>query len=128
MTDREVVALSECRILVVEDEYLIAEEVARALEREGADVIGPAPTLILGLELLARVPDLDAAVLDVNLNGTLVWPLVDALLGRGVPMLLATGYDAAVIPPAYAQLPRHEKPFTPAALVHALVEQIAGRW
>ena len=108
------------RILVAEDEFFIADEVAHALEGEGAVVIGPAPTVAQLLALLEAEERIDGAVLDVNLNGEMVWPAVPALLARGVPVLLATGYDAAVVPADYAHLPRCAKPVAMADLTRAL--------
>lgn len=106
------------RILVAEDEFFIADEIARALAAAGAEVMGPVPDVGRGLVEAAGRPD--AALLDVNLQGMMVWPLLDALLTRGVPVLLATGYDSGVIPAAYAGVPRYEKPVAPEDLVRAL--------
>ncbi len=87
-------ALRGRRILVAEDEYAIAQEVASAFAAVGAEVLGPAATLADTLRAASAPGRIDAAVLDVNLRGEMAWPAVEALLGRGVPVVLATGYDA----------------------------------
>lgn len=112
-------ALAGRRVLVVEDEYFLADDIARALDRLGAEVVGPVPTLAGALacldgELIA------AAVLDINLRGEMAWPLADALAARGVPFMFATGYDQATVPAAYRGVPRWEKPFDPESLARAL--------
>lgn len=99
------------RVLVVEDEYMLAEDLRCELEGAGAAVLGPVPSVADALALLARGPPPDAAILDVNLGGEMVFPVAEALRERGVPFVFATGYDAWSLPPAYAQVPRCEKPF-----------------
>lgn len=98
------------RVLVVEDEYTLAEDVAAELERLGAMVVGPVPSVREALALLDGGPAPDAAILDINLGGELAYPVADALRRRGIPFIFATGYDASAIPPAYADVPRVEKP------------------
>lgn len=112
------------RLLVVEDEYMIAVELAHALEEMGAEVIGPAGSVEDALDLLGDDDGrLDAAVLDVNLRDERVYPVADALRARGVPFVFATGYDAGAIPPAYAATPRCEKPVDRGQLVRLLARQ-----
>jgi CheY-like chemotaxis protein len=79
------------RILVVEDEALIAVMVEDMLTDMGSVVVGPAATIEQALAL-ARSEDIDGAVLDVNVRGERIDPVADALSARGVPMLFATGY------------------------------------
>jgi two-component SAPR family response regulator len=79
------------RVLVVEDEALIAVMVEDMLLEMGSEVVGPAVT-IEGALALARQETLDAAVLDVNVRGERIDPVAEALMARGVPMLFATGY------------------------------------
>jgi len=80
------------RILLAEDEFLIALAAEDALVARGAVVVGPAYSLAESLGL-AEGATLDAAVLDVNLNGEDSAPLAALLVRRGVPFVLATGYD-----------------------------------
>ena len=85
---------SSPRILVVEDEFLIALELDEALRNAGYQVLGPASSVSAALELLQSERP-DAAVLDVNLAGEWVTPVAEALRGMLVPFILATGYVAA---------------------------------
>ncbi|SFU71508.1 Response regulator receiver domain-containing protein [Methylobacterium sp. 174MFSha1.1] len=107
------------RVLVVEDEYFIADDISRALIRHGAEVVGPVPTVQQARALLDSQA-LDLAVLDINLRGELVYPLVAELSRRGVPMVFATGYDAAAIPADYEAIPSWSKPFDYNALAGVL--------
>ena len=113
------------RVLVAEDEYMIAEEIAEALSDTGADTLGPVPSVGDAMRLIAAEDRIDGALLDVNLGNEAVWPAVDMLLGRGVPLVLATGYDAGAIPEAYAHLPRCEKPASGQDLARALARVLA---
>ncbi|RHW18194.1 response regulator [Sphingomonas gilva] len=122
MTEAASASLQGLRILVVEDEYLLAEDLARNLKRGGAEVVGPAPSLARARQLVETDSAIDGAVLDVNLKGEMVWPIADALLARSVPIVFATGYDAAMIPEHYVNLPRCEKPVAVHDLARALVQ------
>lgn len=102
--------LRDRRILVVEDEYMLSEDVRELLEAGGAIVVGPVGKLDAAMDLLKGVTLIDGAVLDINLQGEMVFPLADLLRERGVPFLFATGYDAEAIPPRFSQVKRCEKP------------------
>ncbi|MGI4802192.1 MAG: response regulator [Janthinobacterium lividum] len=110
------------RILVVEDEYMIAQEIADELWTVGAETLGPVARIDDALGLIEIEETIDAALLDVNLGSAAVWPVVDSLLAYRVPVVLATGYDASAIPAAYAHLPRCEKPMAASDLVRALAQ------
>jgi len=112
-------ALAYRRVLIVEDEYFLADDMAQALEKLGAQVVGPVQTTDKALAVLTDEP-VDAAVLDINLKGETVFPLADALRDKGVPFVFATGYDAHSVPDAYRDVPRWEKPFNPNDLATAL--------
>ncbi|WP_426960238.1 response regulator [Muricoccus radiodurans] len=112
-------------ILVVEDEYFIADEIVEALEEAGATVVGPLPSAAAALKAAEGDEGLDGALLDVNLRGEMVWPVVEVLKDRGVPMVLATGYDSGMIPPAYAHLIRCEKPVEANVVVRALARALS---
>lgn len=97
-------------ILIVEDEYLLANDVSEALQEAGAHVLGPVATIEDATALIAGEARIDGAVLDVNLRGDMVFPVADALTERGVPFLFATGYDRWILPDRFADAPRLEKP------------------
>ena len=108
------------RVLIVEDEYFIADEMRQDFEEAGAKVLGPVPTVEAALSLLGRTPALDGAVLDIKLRGEMGYPIADALIERGVPFVFSTGYDAANIPAKYGSVARCEKPVEAQKVGHAL--------
>lgn len=108
-------------VLVVEDDFFIAEEICTALRKRGASVIGPAADVEHGRQLMA-CQTLDCAVLDVNLHGEHVFQLAGELQARGVRSIFATGYDASFLPPAFRSAVYLQKPIDIAALVRAIKE------
>lgn len=104
-------SLSGRRILVVEDELLIALEIVDVLERLGCVAVGPTAELEAALEL-ARDQPLDAAILDVTIQGGQVYPVAEQLLARGVPFVLASGYGNWVLPKSLRNSRRLTKPFS----------------
>jgi CheY-like chemotaxis protein len=107
MSERQ---LEEMRILVVEDEYLIADDLREALANAGAEVVGPAPDVKSAVAMMGEQGQLSAALLDINLRGETAFELADTLIGRGVPLAFTTGYDRWAIPDRFADIPRLEKP------------------
>jgi len=107
------------RILVVEDEFLVAMLIEDILEAAGCVVSGPIPRLAEALDA-ARREACDAAVLDVNLAGQRVFPVADILSGRNIPFLFVTGYGTVALLGDYAERPRICKPFKIADLLGAL--------
>jgi DNA-binding NarL/FixJ family response regulator len=106
------------RIMIVEDEMLVAMELESLLSEQGCSVVGPAPTAARALALLDEgLPD--AAILDVNLNGQTAMPVAEALSEQGVPFLLATGYSQS-LQPALKDAPRLDKPVDHDQLVRVL--------
>jgi CheY-like chemotaxis protein len=120
-------SLSGRRVLVVEDEYFLADDLVQAIGQLGAEVLGPVPTREEALELVATAGPIDLAVLDINLEGEAVYPVADALVARGVPFLFATGYSRVLVPDRYQHVPRWEKPFDPQTLAQALPNLLQGR-
>jgi CheY-like chemotaxis protein len=115
------------RFLVVEDEYLIAADLAAVLQDLGAEVTGPAGTLEEALSLVESDGDrLDGAVLDVNLGAERVYPLADVLRRRGIPFVFTTGYDAGAFPQLYADVPRCQKPTDERRLARCLSNLLVG--
>lgn len=114
------------RILVVEDDHYIADEICQDLRSEGATVLGPAPTPFYAMQLLGR-RGVDGAVLDVRLHGMTVFGLADELTRRGTPMVFATGYGDDVIPERFRGMPRVTKPYDRALLIEALRDMARER-
>lgn len=113
------------RILVVEDEALVAMLVEDALEEAGFGVIGPVRSVAQALEALeAELPD--AAVLDLNLAGENSVAVADALVARGIPFVVATGYGAAGLPATHRDALVLPKPYDPADLT-ALLARLCER-
>jgi CheY-like chemotaxis protein len=112
------------RVLVAEDEYMLADDLRQALEDAGAVVLGPVPLLKDALALIGQHAQIDAAVLDVNLGGEMVWPAADLLSGRGVPFLLTTGYERSSVPRRHAHVTRCEKPVDPGEIARALARDL----
>lgn len=108
------------RVLIVEDEYFIADEMRRAFEDEGAEVLGPVGRVDEALALLGGAASLDGAVLDVYLDNEMVFPLADALLQKGIPFVFTTGYDQAALPEQYSVVDRLEKPVEAATVIRAM--------
>lgn len=116
-------ALRGRRVLVVEDEYFFATDLARELEAHGAVVLGPVARIEDALPHLAREGAPDLAVLDVNLGGEMVFPLADELSRQGIPFLFATAYAPWDLPSAFARIPHCEKPVRVRRIAELLAEQ-----
>jgi CheY-like chemotaxis protein len=123
MADASFETLRGLRLLVAEDEYIIASNLTFAFEALGIEVVGPVGFVKHALELVEANPGrLDAAILDVNLNNERVFPVATALAARHIPFMFTTGYDGSVIPAAFAAFPRFDKPVPTALLIRALIE------
>ena len=107
MSDRS--DLSGHRVLVVEDEYYIATDTARALRDAGAEVVGPCPSEIIAGEAVARQRP-DAVIVDINLGEGPSFMLAESLMARGIPFLFVTGYDEEIIPEEFGGIARLQKP------------------
>lgn len=122
----EVDPLVGLRVLVVEDEALVAMLVEDMLADMGCEVMGPAGSVKQALDLLAR-EEPQAAILDVNLGGEAIYPVADALMARGVPFVLATGYGEGGVQEAYRTAPVLQKPFEQGELERRFRQAVAGR-
>lgn len=112
---------SPARILVVEDDLLIAMDVANLVRECGCAVIGPVGRLEKGLGI-AEQTELDGGVLDIHLGSRQVWPLAELLDERRLPFVLLSGYNRADMPERFRKAPLVSKPVTFATLRDALVE------
>lgn len=108
------------RILVVEDNFNIATGMVRLLKAKGAEIVGPAATVADALKMIAAAERIDGAVLDVNLHGKLVYPVVDALRSKSVPLVFITGYDDEAVNPNYRDVPCLRKPVAIELVIDAL--------
>jgi len=110
------------RVLVVEDESLVAMLLETILEDMGCVPVGPAATVDEGLQMANDGEPIDAALLDVNVAGRQVFPIAEALRARGVPFVFSTGYGEGGLPDEWRGLPTLQKPFTEAAVRDALMK------
>ena len=106
-------------ILLVEDEYFIVQDMMRAFHDAGAIAMA-ASTVSTALQTIVANKDLDGAVLDINLQGEMVYSVADALMTRHIPFVFATGYDREEIPARFANFIRCEKPVSPDRVARAL--------
>lgn len=112
------------RIIVVEDEALIAMMLEDMLTDFGCEVVGVAGSLPEALRLVDK--PIDCAVLDVNLGGTPIDPVMQRLADRGVPFVFLSGYDAADLPPHLSTAPLVRKPLKAETLRAAIADQLAA--
>jgi two-component sensor histidine kinase len=113
--------LSGRRVLVVEDEVMVAWTLEDMLAELGCTVVGPAVRVDQALAMI-ETEAVDAVVLDVNLNGEKSYPVADALAARGVPFVFSTGYNKNNLLTGYRAFPMLQKPFNRAKLGGALAE------
>jgi len=112
------------RVLIVEDESLVAMLLETILSDMGCDVIGPESNVDDGLRIASGTGKLDAALLDVNVAGQEVFPVAEALKARGVPFVFSTGYGEAWLPEHWRGNPTVQKPFTEGAIRDALMKAL----
>ena len=112
------------RVLVVEDESLVAMLLETILEDMGCTPVGPASNIDEGEALARDEAALDAALLDVNVAGREVFPVAEALKARGVPFVFSTGYGEAGLPDHWRGHPTIQKPFTEIAIRDALMKAL----
>jgi len=115
--------LKDLRVLVVEDEALVALQLEDMLTELGCAVIGPASRVGQALELLGGEP-VEVAVLDLNIAGELVYPVADELGNRGLPYIFVTGYGTSGLTEPYRSRPVLEKPFARRELLRAILDTL----
>lgn len=102
--------LKGLRVLMVEDQAMIAMDMLDFLRDRGCVIVGPVGTLEAAAHL-ACTQELDAAILDVSLHDGEIYPVADLLRTRGIPFLFATGYGESTLPKKWRGQPRLSKPF-----------------
>ena len=98
------------KVLIMEDEFFLADDCEKEARRAGLEVAGPFATLG---DAKARIRDglkVDAALIDINLVGEAVYPLLDELIRDGLPIVIYTGYDRSHLPQRFQRLPLYLKP------------------
>jgi DNA-binding NtrC family response regulator len=108
------------RVLIIEDEMLVAMSIEDALSDAGFSVAGIMARVSDALALLERDNGIDAAVMDLNLAGEPSGPVADRLKELGIPFLVVTGYGSAGLPPHHKKAPVLAKPFQPERIVATL--------
>jgi CheY-like chemotaxis protein len=109
------------KILVAEDNVLIADLIAEALAVEGCVVVGPVGTVEDGCNIASHTK-ISGALLDIDLQGEMSFPIAYQLRDKGIPFAFVTAYSEIVIPELLRGVPRFSKPFTPWELASAAVE------
>ncbi len=112
------------RVLVIEDETLVAMHVIDMIKRAEGVPIGPAGTVGEAIEAIGA-NELDAALVDANLGGVRVDKIAEALAARDVPFVFVSGYDRSALPDAFQNAPLLSKPFSSGALMAALAKILA---
>jgi DNA-binding response OmpR family regulator len=110
-------------VLIVEDEYLIADDLASALKRAGGEAVGPVSTLGQAEELVRREA-VDAAIVDFNLRGEMASQFIERLSAMSMPCLIVSGYGDDALPSSVRGIPRLEKPVSAASVLKALSDEL----
>lgn len=113
-----------CRVLIVEDEAIIAMDLEMMLQDEGCEVVATVASVSAALEQIAQ-HEIDCAFLDINLGHEQVFPVADELAKKGVPFALLSGHTKAVLPPAHLNRPGLPKPYLKKDVVKML-DQLRG--
>jgi CheY-like chemotaxis protein len=112
------------RILIVEDEALVALMLEDMLTNCGAVVVGSKSTIGEGSSF-AKEENFDVAVLDVNVHGSKIDPIIDILTTRGIPYLLATGYEKVELPNGHNPT-SIQKPYSENSVIEGLAKVLAA--
>jgi DNA-binding response OmpR family regulator len=116
--------LEDMRILIAEDEFFVGIQLEEDLRSAGCSILGPFRTLEMATQA-SRRERFDLAILDINLNGNMVYPLADELSARGVPLIFLSGYISANLPERFRRSPQIAKPHDPAALLKKIRTVVA---
>lgn len=115
------------RILLVEDEFLLAMDLQATFIDAGARVVGPVASVAAALDVIKKDKVLDAAVLDINLRGEKVFAVADRLLDDQVPFVFTSGYNSTDIPLNFSNVQRIQKPVDALMVVRAIRRAIDAR-
>jgi CheY-like chemotaxis protein len=117
----DVATLEGRRLLIVEDEYLVASELMSALEGAGARVFGPVSDVERAVEIVeGSAFKLDCAILDINLRGEMVYPAAALLAEQSIPFVFVTGYERSSLPKEFSDAPCFTKPVDEQDLIRQL--------
>ena len=116
--------LKGARVLIVEDEFFLADDLARALREAGGNPVGPVPTVAEAEQLLVR-ERVDAAILDLNLRGEMASEFVERLAAADMPCLIVSGYGEDFMADSLNRVRRLEKPVSPASVMEVLAGELA---
>jgi two-component SAPR family response regulator len=106
-------------ILIVEDEIIVALELADKITANGAKVVGPVSTVNAALDVIA-ITEVDGVVLDIKLRGEIAFPVAHVLADRHIPFVFMTALGAGDIPSRHANVRCVQKPVTTEVICHAL--------
>jgi len=121
---RKPTPLGGYRILVIEDEYFLAEDICSVLRGLGAYIVGPAGEIAEAIGIVNSGELIDAAVLDVNLKDESIFPVAERLRTRNIPFVFTTGYDRSAIDVRFKDIQLFEKPIDVAAMADSLGEML----
>lgn len=122
----EIVPPERFRVLVVEDEMLLAMLMEDTIADFGCDVVGPVARVADGVRL-ANTERLDGAILDINVAGTDVYPVARELAERRIPFIFVSGYGAGILPHEWRGRPTLQKPFDPKDLAQSMAKAFTNR-
>ncbi|MGJ4945900.1 response regulator [Bradyrhizobium sp. HKCCYLS1011] len=112
-------------VLVIEDDYYLADDARQTLEDAGASVLGPVSSMEDALDLLDQTNP-DCALVDINLGAGPSFASARAIRSRNIPLIFLTGYDASTIPSEFADAPRLQKPVDARKLLAAVAALVAS--
>ena len=118
--------LQGARVLVLEDEYFLADDLVRALAEKGAKPVGPVNS-VSQAEALVASERLDAAILDLNLRGEMASDFIKRLAATNLPCLIVSGYGEDALPAEVSGVARIEKPVSPSSVLDSLAAELSRR-
>lgn len=102
--------LAGAKLLIVEDEFLVAQDLIYGPQREGIDVLGPYNSIDSAIDVLRTADNIGAAILDLNIRGHLAFDLAETLIAKNIPFIFYTGYDSVIVPEKFRNIGRVRKP------------------